>query len=170
MTIEDLTIEDTYASWDDLEKPCRHIHSLLLPNCWNWMRPWKLPSRRCQTSKYTLYHLSEKTKQNVFFISHYIFHLLLSLKGHVFYIYKKHSHLRKHSFHCLCLTQPPPCSRPIFFLTSFYIRSSFYETCFILKSFQVKKRFCTFLSQQILGRLSLRPYRPFSERSENLHH
>ena len=109
--------------------------------------------------------MSEESKQNVFFISCYVFHLFLSLKGHVLYIYKKHSHLHKYSFQSPSNTASPLFTTH-FFLTSFYISSSFYETCFILKSFQVKKRLCTFLSHQILGRLSLRLYRPFSERCE----
>lgn len=120
-------------------------------------------------SKYALYHSSKETKENAFFTSHYICHLFLSPKGYVLYIYKKHSHL--------CEQFPLSLSNAAsslfvthFFLTSFYVSSSFYDMCFILKSFQVKKHFCTFLAQQILGRLSLRLYRPFFERCENLDH
>lgn len=117
--------EIIYASSHDLERFGKHIwRECFYPapfpmSVLSWAagiqrRPWKLPNRRCQILKYTPYHSSKETKQNVFFIFRYIFHLFLSLKGHMLYIYKKRSHLREHSFHCLRQTQPPPCSRPIF--------------------------------------------------------
>lgn len=90
-------------------------------SCWNPDETLKGSQQEMQILKYTLYRLSDETQQNTFFIFRYILHLFLPLKGHMLYIYKKHSHLRKHSFPCLCQTQPPPCSRPNFFKTSFYI-------------------------------------------------
>lgn len=85
------------------------------------MRPWKLPNRRCQILKYILFHLSEETKQNVSFISRYIFHLFLSLKGHMLYIYKKHSHLHKHSF------QSPSNTAASLFTTHFFFNILLYQ-------------------------------------------